>query len=560
MATYVLQNSAQQIDAAVTAAYSGLVLGGTGLARITGNQTISGVKTFANQAVFSSGAILNGPTQLNNIGAITPTGNAIIDLGSASNQFKTGWFSGISGTNAIIKNLIVSDSFTAPIIGLQLINSTGISVTLSGTTNLNSANFSGNINSAGTNTFSGNLNVSGNSVFNGTITATGSKTFSGTLSQTGNFTLFGGLNHSGDFVSTGSFSHSGVLTNSGDVNFVGDLSSKGNVTFNGDGNKNFQFTGNGANFTVSGASFNVNAALNLTGDLFVTGNQHNFVGTIFHTGNVNDSGQFIHVGEVRNTGALTNVGLTNLNGRVSAPSGITFSGNPYTPAITLQKNLVNLADPSGGAIEYGANGQFYFTNETAGYTNRTVLNPIYSFFLPSQYFVGGLSSGANTLPLGDTGVYLNTGTYHITYNARFKKGFPDRTVIMGITGGELSNFTNRFGSISKRNLTDTSNAGFSFNITGITPTAAVFTSGTSGKNESLTIDGSIDSRSLGYFQFDCVVSVTALTKVRPFIRCIDSLAFPGESITGSQFVMRVTPLSTGIGSGLASASGPWTAA
>ncbi len=51
MATYVLQNSAQQIDQAVTAAYSGLVLGGTGLARTTGNQTISGVKTFVDTTV-----------------------------------------------------------------------------------------------------------------------------------------------------------------------------------------------------------------------------------------------------------------------------------------------------------------------------------------------------------------------------------------------------------------------------------------------------------------------------------------------------------------------------
>jgi hypothetical protein len=556
MATYVLQNSAQQIDAAVTAAYSGLVLGGTGLARITGNQTISGVKTFADQAVFSSGAILNGPTQLNNIGTITPTGNAIVDLGSASNQFKTGWFSGISGTNAIIRNLTVLDSFSAPIIGLQLINSTGINITLSGTTNLNSASFSGNINSAGTNTFSGNLNVSGNSVFNGTITATGNKTFSGTLSQTGNLNLFGGLNHSGDFISTGSFSHSGSLTNSGNVNFVGDLSSRGNITFNGDENKNFQFTGNGANFIVSGANFNVNAALNLIGDFLLTGNQHNLVGNLFHTGGHYHSGQLINVGEFRHTGDFTVVGLSNFNARATMSSGVSLNGNGYTPSLVLQKNLVNLSVPSGGAIEYGQNGSFYFTNETTGYSNRTLLNSIYTLFLPTQYFVGPLANTFDTLPLGNTGVYLNTGTYHIVYHTRFKKGSTDKTVMMGLTGGGSASFTNRFGGIKKRHFTDQVNAGFSFNITGSSSVNAVFASGALGRNESLTIDSSTDARSLGYFEFDCVVTVTGLTKVRPFFRSIDASA--SDTVTGSQFVMRVTPLSTGIGSGLASASGPWT--
>lgn len=554
MATYVLQNSAQQIDQAVTAAYSGLVLGGTGLARTTGNQTISGVKTFVDQAVFSSGAIFNNPTQLNAVQTLIPTGNSNVDLGGASNRFKTGWFSGVSGSTGVFNDLqILGTLYASNIVPtITLDNAQGNNVTFSGTSNMDNANFSGTLRVAGVTTLTGNLNVSGSTVLNGTVTATGDKTFSGTFSQSGNSRFFGNTTNSGSLLNTGS------LTNSGSVNFIGDFTSKGNITFNGDGNKNFQFTGNGSNFIASGASFNVASTMNLTGDLFLTGNQHNIVGTMFHTGNRYDSGQFIHVSEIRNTGAFTNVGLTNLSGRVTMPSGASFGGNNFTPSLVLEKSLVNLSAPSGGAIEYGSNGQFFFTNETTGYTNRTVLNSVYSFFLPTQYFVGGLSSGSTTLPLGDTGVYLNTGTYHITYNARFKKGGTDRTVIMGITGGSFSSFTNRFGSISKRHLTDTSNAGFSFNITGTLPTTAVFASGFPGKNESLTIDGLTDARALGYFEFDCVVTVTGLTKVRPFVRCIDLLAFPGETITGSQFVMRVTPISTGISSGLSSASGPWT--
>jgi hypothetical protein len=554
MATYVLQNSAQQIDAAVTAAYSGLVLGGTGLARTTGNQTISGIKTFADQAVFSSGAIINGPTQLNNIGSITPTGNAIVDLGSASNQFKTGWFSGVSGSTGVFQNLTVLGTLNATIVPASTLNgSTGNNVTLSGTTNLNSANFSGSINSAGTNTFSGNLNVSGNSVFNGTITATGNKTFSGDFSQTGNSSFFGAFTQSGTLTSTGSWNHTGVINQTGDVSF------KGNTTIDGT-NSFFNFTGSNSRFDIV-SNFGVNGVTNITGNCNITGSLHVIRGDVVHSGAFNHSGATMLVGETRNTGNFTVVGGSSfsgnsvLTGRATITSGVSLSGSSSAPALVLNHNLTT--SPSGGAIEYGSNGAFYLTNEITGSPNRTLLNPVYSYVAPQPFFVGNGTSGTINTLLGSTGIYLNTGTYHIYYNTRLIKGSNNRSINLGITGSSTT-FTHRFGLAEKRSYTysNTTN-GFSFNITGTDSVASIFATGVNSF-ESLVIDNSAttDINYLNNFIFDCVVTITGATKVRPYFRFVDNIT--PEAVTGTQFNMRITQLTTGTGIGLTSASGPWS--
>ena len=553
MATYVLQNSAQQIDQAVTAAYSGLVLGGTGLARTTGNQTISGVKTFVDQAVFSSGAVLNGSTQLNGVQAITPTGNAAVDLGSASNRFKTGWFSGVSGSTGVFQNLTILGTLNATIPASTLNNSTGNNVTLSGTTNLNAANFSGNINSAGTNTFSGDLNVSGNSIFNGTILATGNKTFSGSLSQSGNSNFFGALGHSGTLVSTGAWNHTGAFNQTGDSFF------KGNVSIDSAGSE-LTFSGTAAKFNVI-SDFGVSGITNITGSCNISGVQHVIQGNITHTGNFNHSGTTLLIGETRNTGNFAVIGdasfsgSANFTGRATITSGISASGNASAPALVLNRNLTT--SPSGGAIEYGSNGLFYFTNEISGAANRTALNPVYSYVAPQPFFVGNGTSGTFNTLLGSTGIYLNTGTYHIYYNTRLIKGTTNRAINLGITGSAVT-FTHRFGLAEKRYYTNSSNAnGSSFNITGTDAVSAVFATGTTDV-DSLVIDTSSvsDIRYLNNFIFDCVVTITGATKVRPYLRFVDNIT--AEAVTGTQFNMRVTQLTTGTGVGLSSASGPWS--
>lgn len=555
MATYVLQNSASQIDAAVTAAYSGLVLGGTGLARTTGDQTISGVKTFSNQAVFSSGLISSGPTQISNIQTITPSGNAVVDLGGASNRFKTGWFSGVTGTTAVFQNLTVLSSLSATIPASTLDNSTGNNVTLSGTTNLNAANFSGNINSAGTNTFSGNLNVSGNSVFNGTITATGAKTFSGSLSQSGNANFFGALGHSGTFVSTGAWNHTGAFNQTGDISF------RGNVSINSP-SAAFTFSGNSSKFNVI-SDFGVSGVTNITGSCNITGAAHAIAGNIIHTGSFNHSGNTVLIGETRNTGDFAVVGNSSFSGRATAASGISVSGNASAPALVLNHNLVT--SPSGGAIEYGSNGAFYLTNEISGAPNRTLLNPVYSYVSPQQFFVGNAGTGVTSLLLGSTGIYLNTGTYHINYNTRLTKGSTARAIWLGITGNQ-SSFTQKFGVASKLVYAFTNSSyenSYSRIISGDVASSAVFQSGGNGtySEGDLGIDVSSDDRFLKYFTFDCVVTITGRTKVQPFFRInpAETMTSPTtEAVTGTQFNMRITQLTTGTGVGLDSASGPWS--
>jgi hypothetical protein len=548
MATYILQNSAQQIDQAVTAAYSGLVLGGTGLARTTGAQTISGVKTFADQAVFSSGAIFNSPTQLNSIQTAIPTGDAGVDFGSQANRFKTGWFFGVSGSTGVFQNLTILGTLNATIPASTLNNSTGNNVTLSGTTNLNAANFSGNINSAGTNTFSGNLNVSGNSVLNGTITATGNKTFSGTLSQSGNANFFGNFGQSGTLTSTGAWNHTGVFNQTGDSFF------QGNVSINAP-SAVFNFSGNSSKFNII-SDFGVSGVTNITGSCNITGAQHAINGSIIHTGAFNHSGSTVFVGETRNTGDFVVVGASTLSGRTTLPSGISLSGNSTAPAIIFNRNLTT--NPSGGAVEYGSDGRFYFTNEITGSTNRTSLNPTYSYIAAQPFFSGSGTSGTVNALLGSTGIYLNTGTYHIFYNTRLTKGTTSRAIDLGITGS-TANFTQRFGLAEKRYYTNSTNAnGSSFNITGTGSVQSVFATGTTDE-DSLVIDiiSSTNQRYLGNFLFDCVVTITGLTKIRPYCRFVDNIS-PAEAFTGTQFNMRIVQLTTGTGVGLVSASGPWS--
>lgn len=535
MATYVLQNSAQQIDQAVTAAYSGLVLGGTGLVRTTGTQTISGIKTFADQIVFSSGAILGNPTELNAVKTLIPTGNASVDLGSASNRFKTGWFSGISGSTGVFQNLTILGTLNATIPASTLNNSTGNNVTLSGTTNLNAANFSGNINSAGTNTFSGNLNVTGNSVFNGTITATGNKTFSGGFSQTGDSSFFGGFTQSGTLFSTGVWNHTGNFNQTGDSSFVG------SVSINSP-NGAFNFSGNGSKFNII-SNFGISGITNITGSCNITGAEHVIAGNIIHTGRFSHSGDTILIGGTR------------------------FSGTSSAPALVLNRNLTTT--PSGGAIEYGNDGRFYFTNEISGAPNRALLNQTYSLIAPTDSNAMTLAnSGLFYNMLNNTGIYLTTGTYRFYYNVNFANISVAGFIRPGIVASNPV-FTHRHGLAYKRHSTTGTAMNYSRNIMGTGPGgifgfadasfvyALPFGGGDKGQDNLyiMTGDANGNNEFLNNFIFECVVTMNGNAKVFPVV---NSVSNNNVTVLVREFNMQVTQLTTGTGLGLASASGPWS--
>jgi hypothetical protein len=487
-----------------------------------------------------------------------------VDLGSASNRFKTGWFSGISGSVGVFQNLTVLGTLNATIVPAPILdNSTGNNVTLSGTTNLNNANFSGNINSAGTNTFSGNLNVSGNSVFNGTITATGNKTFSGDFSQTGNSSFFGAFTQSGTLFSTGTWNHTGNFNQTGDCAFLGAMSiNSPNAAFN--------FSGANSNFNIN-SNLGVNGTVNITGSCNITGALHAIAGDVVHSGAFNHSGATVLIGETRNTGNFTVVGSSSfsgnsvLTGRATITSGISVSGSASAPALVLNRNLTTSA--SGGAIEYGSNGAFYLTTETLGIPQRFMLNPSYSIIAPSNSNTISLASTGTFYPiLNNTGIYLTTGTYHFFYNVNFSNASTASWVRMGLQSAGNSVFSKRHGLAYKRLTTFANFIGYGYNITGNGyGLGATNIFGTTRSDETyvyavpygdaynLYIDPN-GTNTLNNFIFDCVVTLTGTCKVLPVINPSSATITVGIR----EFNMRVTQLTAGTGLGLASASGPWS--
>jgi hypothetical protein len=538
MATYVLQNSAQQIDQAVGAAYSGLIVGGTGIVRLTGNQEISGVKTFADFAYFESGANLSGLSSIekvdltNSVYSISPTGDNTVDLGSQSKRFKTGWFNTITGNSGIFGgDLTVLGTLNATIVpAISLNGAQGNNLTLSGTTNLNNANFSGNAIVANTLTTSGNLNVSGDSIFNGTINATGNKTFSGTFSQSGASTFIGNINHNGALTSTGVWNHTGVFNQSGNIYSNGALTHTGAAFFNN------SYTG----FTISGAGLGqavtVYSPVNIIGDVEISGQSLILKNDISHSGAFSQTGAVFITGDVRVSGSSTLVGTSTLSGNAFIVNGaLNLSGNASSPTLLLNKNLTTT--PSGGAIEY--NRALLVTTELTGAANRSLINQTFSYIAPQNFYAAVPTANADVSLLGDTGIYLNTGRYHIKYDVRFGSAAA-RGIALGITGS-VSAITNRIGS-----LTSVPNInGTIVNKTGFYNTNLV---------DNIIVTGTaLVANALNFYSFETTVTISGLTKIRPIFRSATAAAF-----TGSAFSMEVTQLATGTGVGLVGANGPWS--
>lgn len=538
MATYVLQNSAQQIDQAVGAAYSGLIVGGTGIVRLTGAQEISGVKTFADFVYLESGANLSGLSTIekidltNSVYSISPTGDNTVDLGSQSRRFKTGWFNTISGNSGIIGgDFTVLGTLNATIVpAISLNGAQGNNLTLSGTTNLNNANFSGNAIVANALTTSGNLNVSGNSIFNGTITATGNKTFSGTFSQSGASTFIGNINHNGALTSTGIWNHTGVFNQSGDTYSNGTLTHTGAAFFNN------SYTG----FTISGAGLGqavtVYSPVNIIGDVEISGQSLILKNDISHSGAFSQTGAVFVTGDVRVSGNSTIVGTSTLSGNTSVINGaLNLSGNASSPTLLLNKNLTTT--PSGGAIEYDR--ALFATTELTGAGNRSLINQTFSYIAPENFYAAVPTINATIPLLGDTGIYLNTGRYHIKYDVKFSRTLA-QALSLGISGNN-PNITNRIGTLT------------SSPAVGAAAMTRTGFFGTGQVNNILVSGVAFVANGNNFYSFDATVTVTGLTKIRPIF-----ITDAAETTTGTAFSMQVTQLATGTGVGLVGANGPWS--
>jgi hypothetical protein len=527
-----LDLNANQINQALNAAYTGLVFAGTGIVRLTGSQNISGDKTFYG-AVNSSGSF-----ETTGVSRFLPPSNASVDLGSASLRFKTGFVSGIDAITGYIRTLKVDNLIAS--VAPNLVNATGNNLTISGQTNIQQATISGNASIGGNATITGTLNVTGNTVLAGTVYSTGQKTFSGTLNQSGNLNVFGTESISGGLNVTGDVYCTGNALIKGNVSITGNHSQTGNFFLNTN-NSNAVITGDGANH-----KFSVIAPMVFSGIISHNGDL-NSTGIFFHKGNFSNIGDFSNNGTFVNTGNFTVFGNVTATGNFEASkvfsTGITVTGTSSTPALIVQSNLTS--SPSGGAIEYNKN-YFSLTTESTGSPTRSIINQTFSYLAPQNFYAAIPTAHTNNPLLGNTGIYLNTGRYHIKYDVKFSQsGTSPKNIALGITGNANS-ITNRIGTLTNSVLT---------------AAAPMTRSGFFGESsiQGIIISGADINNAAGdtwnsFYSFDATITITGPVKIRPIFR----IGTSPVAITGRAFCMEITQLSTGTGVGLAGANGPWS--
>jgi hypothetical protein len=549
---FVLDQTANVIDQTINTAYSGLVLAGTGLVRTSGDQNISGKKTFHGAVDFTG-----SPINLTGVSSFIPFSNLSTDIGSASKIFKAGFFSGLTGFTGYFQNLTVENLTTS--LPVSLIGVTGSNMTLNGTTNIATGNVSGNLGVTGNLLVRGSTILSGDVSFLGALLATGNKTFSGILNQSGDISVYGKNFISGDSSLTGNVNITGNLFLQGNQNITGNLTHTGRHFVNSNNNE-ITFTGSGPNHAlrISAPTYLTGAMYHAGGDLFRNGNS-NSTGDISNKGNISNTGNISNVGDFSNIGnfnlwgnAIINTGSSVIfNAHPRFNSGISCSGNLITPSIRINPNLVST--PSGGAIEY-SRGQFFATNELTGNPTRALINQTYSYIAPDNFvfpfMTGGAGIGIPFTFLGTTGIYLSTGVYDVKYNFSFRRGGSlAQTFSLGLTGDGIQKFNYRNGLLTQKN-SDTAIAADSarINITGNSSDSSLAFSG---------VGASMVANTSTRYEFNAVINVTgSQMKIRPFIHA--SLTAATGNMTGINFDMRVTTLSTGSGINQPTFNGPWS--
>ncbi len=103
MASRILLNTAEEIDATLYSGYIALVIRGTGIIRDTGVQPISGQKFFYDTITFYSGLNVTGDFVPSGdvAGNLTPKTNNLYDLGSVSRQWQNAYFDGFVRTDTL---------------------------------------------------------------------------------------------------------------------------------------------------------------------------------------------------------------------------------------------------------------------------------------------------------------------------------------------------------------------------------------------------------------------------------------------------------------------------
>jgi hypothetical protein len=265
-------------------------------------------------------------------------------------------------------------------------------------------------------------------------------------------------------------------------------------------------------------------------------------------------------------------GVVNITGscNVTGAQHVIAGRSTFLNGIALSGGLTT--NPIGGAVEYGNDGKFYFTNQINGLPNspnRALLNQTYSLIAPTDSNTLTLpNSGLFYNMLNNTGIYLTTGTYKFYYNVNFANVSLAGFIRPGIVASNPV-FTHRHGLVYQRHSTTGSAINYSRNIMGTGPGGlfgfadASFVygtpmgAGTFGQANLYinTGDANGNNEFLNNFIFDCVVTMAANAKVFPVLNFFDK---NNVTVLVREFNMQVTQLTTGDGQGLAFASGPWS--
>jgi hypothetical protein len=184
------------------------------------------------------------PINFTGVSSFIPFSNSSTDIGSSNKIFRTGFFSGVTGFTGYFQNLTVAN-LISPFVP-SLVNVTGNNMTLSGTTNMVTANISGNLGVTGNLLVRGLTTLSGNVSFLGAVLSTGNKTFSGILNQSGNVNIYGQTFISGNSSFTGNVNITGNSFLQGNQNITGDFTHTGRHIVDSN-NSSITFTGNGQN-------------------------------------------------------------------------------------------------------------------------------------------------------------------------------------------------------------------------------------------------------------------------------------------------------------------------
>ena len=533
---YSLQNTALQLDQAVQASYNTLILAGTGLVRLSGDQNISGNKTFLNNVNVTGALSVTGNSTLNSVAKIQPSSNNTVNLGSSNNTFLTGYFTSVSGQNGYFNSLSANT-----ILGFEpLLNTTGLNVTITGL-NVTGLRVSGVFTGIDGATIYGttslkDLNITGN------IYATGAKTFSGSLFQsgdlsvTGNSTFRGKIDATGNLNFTGNARFTGAISLGGNISGTGSLFHTGNILMLSSTDK-FLYRNLGT------SSFNIESPLNVTGTTYIDGNvtlADTRSITMGRASNFTMSGTFSNTGDLYMSGTLNNSG--NISGYNIFSTGVVSgkirtNGNSTIPALTLNENSVSSLVVGG--VEY-VSGSFFGTNLIGNVTDRSIFNQTYCLMQPNYFF--GTATTAPVSITATTGIMLSTGFYNIQYQIELS-GAAARVVEFGLTGDGISNVTATLRS-SPRAAT----------VAGGATTTASFTSINQNHKLGFLVTGvtTTANGNSNHYMLDCNVGVSGYFKIQPLFKQASA-----SLISGRNLVMKVTKLSNASGNGTNFMNGPW---